>query len=191
MYANHVCKNMNILISLNLLYFTSFTDGRANTSWMFSQVPAALELEKFVEDVKNGVYPILNWEEGTSARESARPRAVSPDQCDKSEKSETPEPYEVEQRSIVDIECKIEKTADDGPINLTLTLKLEDKMNRQLVTELSDGDTAMAMTEELVKYGLINERDREKLSSIIEEEQKSFQVRLTQPVDTAQEQTTQ
>lgn len=158
-----------------------FSDQRGNTNWTFSQVPAALELEKFVEDVKNGVYPILNWEEGTSARESTRPRAVSPDQCDKSEKSETPEPYEMEQRSVITMECQIEQTANDGPINMTLTLKLEDKMNRQLITEVSLDDTAAAMTEELVKFGLINEKDKEKLSAIIEEEQRSFQTRLAQP----------
>lgn len=173
-----------------LSFISILTDGRANTNWTFSQVPAALELEKFVEDVKNGVYPILNWEEGTSARESTRPRAVSPDQCDKSEKSETPEPYEVEQRSIITMECQMEKMPNDGPVNMTLTLKLEDKMNRQLVTEVMVDDTAAAMTEELVKYGLINERDKEKLSAIIEEEQKSFQNRLAQPSELS-EQTTQ
>lgn len=154
-------------------------DGRDNVNWVFSQVPAALELEKFVEDVKNGVYPILSWQANRSDGEPARPRAVSPDQIDKSEKSETPEPYEMEQRSVINMECLIEGAgSDSATLSMTLTLKLEDKMNRQLTTELCDSDTASSMVDELVKYGLINEKDREKLTMLIEEERRSFQSRL-------------
>ena len=47
-------------------------DGRDNVNWVFSQVPAALELEKFVEDVKNGVYPILSWQANRSDGEPAK-----------------------------------------------------------------------------------------------------------------------
>lgn len=147
---------------------------------MFSQVPAALELEKFVEDVKNGVYPILSRDKSRSKtnREPIRPRAVSPDQVDSQEKSESPEPNEIEQRTIVSMECQIEKNVD-SVVNLTLTLKLEDKMNRQLMTELTDDDVPTAMVDELVKYGLINEQDKEKLSTLIEEEQQAYAIRLT------------
>lgn len=137
--------------------------------------------------MKNGVYPILSREKSRSksSREPTRPRAVSPDQTANLEKSESPETNEVEQRTIISMECQIDK-GTDGAACMTLTLKLEDKMNRQLNTELADGDTAVAMAEELVKYGLVNETDKEKLSTLIEEEQKSYDVKLAaETIDTS------
>lgn len=130
--------------------------------------------------MKNGVYPILSREESRSKtnKEPTRPRAVSPDQIDNSEKSETPEPNEVERRSCVEMSCQIGNNAD-GVATMSLTLKLEDKMVRQLTTEMSEEDTAVAMADELVKYGLMNEQDREKLSTLIEEEQRAHLARLT------------
>lgn len=147
-------------------------------NWLFSQVPAALELEKFVEDVKNGVYPILSREESRSKtnKEPTRPRAVSPDQIDCSEKSETPEPDEVEPRMCTEMTCKMEINAE-SVITMTLNLKLVNT-NRQMVTDVMDDDSATAMTEELVKYGLVNEADKEKLTAIIEEEQRAYSARL-------------
>jgi len=107
------------------------------------------------------------------SREPTRPRAVSPDQVDNSEKSELPELNEVEQRSIISMECQFEKNAE-GAITMTLTLKFDDKMNRQLTTELLDEDTAVAIADELEKYALINGQDKEKLSLLIEEEQRTY-----------------
>lgn len=161
-------------------YCFMLLDGRDPVNWLFSQVPAALELEKFVEDVKNGVYPILSRGETRSktSREPTRPRAVSPDQIDNQEKSDTPDPNEVEQRCVINMECQIEKGAD-GTTNMTLTLKLEDKMNRQLTTELVEDDAATVMTDELVKFGLINSQDRDKLSVLIEEEQRAYAAKVT------------
>ena len=146
--------------------------------WLFSQVPAALELEKFVEDVKNGVYPILSRDESRSktSKEPTRPRAVSPDQIDCSEKSETPEPDEVEKRLCTEMTCKIETNAE-SVVTMTLNLKLENT-NRQMVTDVMDDDSASAMTEELVKFGLVNESDRDKLTAIIEDEQRAYSARL-------------
>lgn len=179
-FAELDCEKDGLAILNKLIDLYIFIlDGQGNVNWVFSQVPAALELEKFVEDVKNGVYPILSRQGDISNREPARPRAVSPDQIDKSEKSETPEPYEVEQRSIINMECQIESAGNDSSaLSITLTLKLEDKMNRQLTTELSDDETASAMVDELIKFGLINEKDKEKLMTLIEDEQRSFKARL-------------
>ena len=132
-----------------------------------------------MEDVKNGVYPILSRYESRSktSREPTRPRAVSPDQVDNSEKSESPEPNAVEQRTIINMDCQIEKT-ENGALNMTLTLKF-DKMNRQLATELTDDDNATDMVDELIKYGLINGQDKDKLCTLIEEEQRTYAAKVT------------
>jgi len=148
-------------------------------SWMFSQVPAALELEKFVEDVKNGVYPILSRVTKSNPQPS-RPRAVSPDQEAASEKSETQEHSDTEPRSIVSMECLIERGADAQTPQMTLTLKLEDKMNRQLTIDLSQADSATTLTEELVKYALINVKDKDRVAAIIQEEQVKFEIKESQ-----------
>lgn len=154
-------------------------DGREAINWLFSQVPAALELEKFVEDVKNGVYPILSRDESRSKtnREPTHPRAKSPDQVVNSEKSETPEPNEVEQRTCLEMKCLIEANPEGAP-TMTLTLKLEDKMTRHLSTELNEADISSAMSEELVKYGLINDLDKDKLSQVIEEGREAYSAKL-------------
>lgn len=127
------------------------------------------------------MYPILSLDKNRSKtnREPTRPRAVSPDQVDNLEKSlKSPEPNEVEQRTIVSMECQIEKNAE-SVVNMTLTIKLEDKMNRQLTTELNEDDIPTAMVDELIKYGLINGLDKDKLCTLIEEEQRAYAIRLT------------
>ena len=45
----------------------------------------------------------------------------------------------------------------DDEKHLTLTLRFDDKMNRQLSCKVSQNETSMDLACELVKYGLINE----------------------------------
>ena len=40
---------------------------------------------------------------------------------------------------------------------MTISLRLEDKMNRQLSCVVDDGEGAGALTDELVRYGFISE----------------------------------
>ena len=40
---------------------------------------------------------------------------------------------------------------------VTILLRMDDKMNRQLSCELTDDDTSSVLAEELVHYGFINE----------------------------------
>ena len=42
-------------------------------------------------------------------------------------------------------------------MQVTILLRMDDKMNRQLSCELIHGDTSFALAEELVHYGFINE----------------------------------
>lgn len=75
-------------------------------------VPVQEKLEKFVEDVKNAIYPLTAY----SGRlpPPPRPRAISPETAE-SVKSVTPEPFDIENRRVVNMMCNIkpkEKSCD-------------------------------------------------------------------------------
>uniref|UniRef100_A0A667XM62 Nuclear receptor-binding protein n=1 Tax=Myripristis murdjan TaxID=586833 RepID=A0A667XM62_9TELE len=80
-----------------------------------SQFPA-LELDKFLEDVRNGIYPLTAF--GMPCPQQPQQEAVKSPIVPPSVKTPTPEPAELETRK------------------LTLLLKLEDKLNRHLSCDL-------------------------------------------------------
>uniref|UniRef100_A0A8D0H9Z7 Uncharacterized protein n=1 Tax=Sphenodon punctatus TaxID=8508 RepID=A0A8D0H9Z7_SPHPU len=57
-----------------------------------------LELDKFLEDVRNGIYPLMNF---ATVRPHTLPRALSqpPEDLQKA-KTPTPEPFDVETRKV-------------------------------------------------------------------------------------------
>lgn len=135
-----------------------------NIEWKCSYVPA-LELEKFLEDVKNGIYPLTAFT--MMQPPPPRPRAITPELAE-SVKSETPEPFDMETRLVKSMNCYIRPPAEEGKSGmLMLVLRMDDKMNRQLQTEMTDDVTAPKLSEELVHYGFINEMDREKIEKLI------------------------
>uniref|UniRef100_A0A665WFL2 Nuclear receptor-binding protein n=1 Tax=Echeneis naucrates TaxID=173247 RepID=A0A665WFL2_ECHNA len=82
---------------------------------LLSQFPA-LELDKFLEDVRNGIYPLTAF--GIPCPQQPQQEAVKSPIVPPSVKTPTPEPAELETRK------------------LTLLLKLEDKLNRHLSCDL-------------------------------------------------------
>ncbi|PVD22851.1 hypothetical protein C0Q70_16109 [Pomacea canaliculata] len=130
-----------------------------------SNVPA-FELEKFLEDVKNGIYPLTAF--AMMQPPPSRPRAITPELAE-SVKSETPEPCDVETRMVTTIQCGFRPPADDGKSMLYILLRMDDKMNRFLQTEWTDDLTAALMAEELVHLGFINELDRDKVTLHLQE----------------------
>lgn len=135
-------------------------------------VPVSEKLEKFIEDVKNGIYPLTAF--GAKQPPPARSRAISPEMA-VSEKSVTPEPMDVEARKIVTMIClkkrvDVKTTKEENEeTTLTIVLRMDDKMNRELTTTLSTTDTPAALAHDLVHYGFINESDQVKVSTAIEE----------------------
>jgi len=127
----------------------------------------SLELEKFLEDVKNGVYPLTAFEPKDKAPDN-RPRAISPELAE-SVKSETPEPADVETRMVLSTQCQCRQSAENPDnIAITILLKMDDKMNRQLTCEIAKKEEdAKMLAEELVHYGFINKADQTILSSAI------------------------
>ncbi|XP_072379312.1 nuclear receptor-binding protein homolog isoform X2 [Diabrotica undecimpunctata] len=112
------------------------------------------KLEKFVEDVKNGIYPLTAF--GAKQPPPSRSRAISPEMTE-SVKSVTPEPTDVETRKIVNMMCDVKSKEESCDLLLTIVLRMDDKMNRQLTSYISPGDNPKVLAQELVHYGFINE----------------------------------
>lgn len=65
---------------------------------------------------------------------------------------------------------------------MTILLRMDDKMNRQLTCLVSEIDTSLLLAQELVHFGFINEADREKISNLIEDTlQSCFSSQLLSP----------
>ncbi|KAL7406276.1 hypothetical protein ABVT39_016889 [Epinephelus coioides] len=113
-----------------------------------SQFPA-LELDKFLEDVRNGIYPLTAF--GLPCAQQPPQETVKTPIVIPLVKSPTPEPAELETRQ------------------LTLLLKLEDKLNRHLSCDMLPHENVQELAEELVQLGLISEVDQNKIADLLEE----------------------
>lgn len=111
-------------------------------------------IKRFVFVSRNGIYPLTAF--ALPRPPPSRPRAITPELAE-SVKSETPEPMDVETRMVTNMACQMRKTDENCNLNLTLLLRMDDKMNRQLQCEISQDDNASTLAEELVHYGFINE----------------------------------
>uniref|UniRef100_A0A182QD76 Nuclear receptor-binding protein homolog n=1 Tax=Anopheles farauti TaxID=69004 RepID=A0A182QD76_9DIPT len=79
---------------------------RANDVFKYhlGDVIATEKLEKFVEDVKYGIYPLTAF--SAQKPPASRPRAISPETAE-SVKSATPEPLDIETRRVVNMICSV------------------------------------------------------------------------------------
>ncbi|ELU04627.1 hypothetical protein CAPTEDRAFT_222925 [Capitella teleta] len=131
-----------------------------------------LELEKFLEDVKNGVFP-LTYFAPLVYPPLSRTRAASPELAE-SVKSISPEPSDTEKRHVLQMQCTLRK-GDSGPVDvdetlkMTLLLRMDDKMNRQLTCEVSANDSGFNLADELVRYGFISSVDRNSIGMLIDD----------------------
>ncbi|XP_034868003.1 nuclear receptor-binding protein 2 isoform X4 [Mirounga leonina] len=132
---------------------------------MYSEV-SCLELDKFLEDVRNGIYPLMNF---AAARPLGLPRVLAPppEEAQKA-KTPTPEPFDSETRKVIQMQCNLERSEDKARWHLTLLLVLEDRLHRQLTYDLLPTDSAQDLATELVHYGFVHEDDRTKLAAFLE-----------------------
>ncbi|EDW66977.1 nuclear receptor-binding protein homolog [Drosophila virilis] len=141
--------------------------GGNERQFRLSDVPGADKLEKFVEDVKYGVYPLITY--SGKKPPHFRSRAASPERAD-SVKSATPEPVDTESRRIVNMMCSVKKLKEDSnDILMTILLRMDDKMNRQLTCQVNEDDTAADLTSELVRLGFVHLDDQDKIQALLEE----------------------
>lgn len=141
--------------------------GSNERQFRLSDVPGADKLEKFVEDVKYGVYPLITY--SGKKPPHFRSRAASPERAD-SVKSATPEPVDTESRRIVNMMCSVKKLKEDSnDILMTILLRMDDKMNRQLTCQVNEEDTAADLTSELVRLGFVHLDDQDKIEVLLGE----------------------
>uniref|UniRef100_A0A1B6CMT4 Protein kinase domain-containing protein n=1 Tax=Clastoptera arizonana TaxID=38151 RepID=A0A1B6CMT4_9HEMI len=130
-----------------------------------SDVPVTEKLEKFVEDVKYGIYPLTAYR--AKQPPPPRPRAISPEVAE-SVKSVTPEPVDVEARRVITMMCNI-KPKEQNCDSMMILLRMDDKMNRQLTCQISSLDNSVTLAQELVYFGFINEADKDTIAKGIDE----------------------
>ncbi|XP_041977083.1 nuclear receptor-binding protein isoform X2 [Aricia agestis] len=121
----------------------------------------AEKLDKFVEDVRYGIYPLTAYGGGR--------RAASPER----QASPPSPPRERECRRVVHVMCSVKPaapaTAAERELLLTVLLRMDDKMNRQLVCAVSPRDAAADLAADLVQLGFIHEGDQDKVCRLMEE----------------------
>ncbi|CAG9537714.1 unnamed protein product [Cercopithifilaria johnstoni] len=135
----------------------------------YNQVPSfQVDLEKFLEDVSNGIYPLvaftpLSHHQRMTTSPSSSATVGEQQHEDRGSDGDKPEPtpsppadspveYK-ESRSI--IKCTVTL---NGSL-LTLIVQLDDMMNRQLTARITENDSASILAAELVQHGLIAESD--------------------------------
>lgn len=136
------------------------SDGKV-IEYKLSDFPVSEKLEKFMEDVKYGIYPLTAF--ALSQPPPPKTRAVTPIENTNgpggSNKSETPEPFEPEDRWGIEFKCYIGPPVPAAPNQLTLLTKLCDGMNRQMQAGLDLSDTPEDIASELLDHAIINWRD--------------------------------
>lgn len=140
--------------------------GQSPHQIRLSDIPVTEKLEKFVEDVKYGIHPLTAYM--AKLPPPVRPRAISPE-ITESVKSVTPEPVDVESRRVVNMMCNVKPRDESCELLMTILLRMDDKMNRQLTCPVSRTDSPMLLAQELVHFGFINEDDRDRIGNLIEE----------------------
>uniref|UniRef100_A0A8B9VBA6 Nuclear receptor binding protein 1 n=1 Tax=Anas zonorhyncha TaxID=75864 RepID=A0A8B9VBA6_9AVES len=114
---------------------------REGVKMIFSQSPA-LELDKFLEDVRNGIYPLTAF--GMPRPQQPQQVVVKSPIAPPSVKTPTPEPAEVETRKVVLMQCNIE-SVEEG---------VKHHVRSHLLTDHAE------LAAELVQLGFISEVSR-------------------------------
>lgn len=153
-----------------VLAVLKYRDG-SKKNWKRGKAPA-LELEKYLEEVRNGLFPLTGMQQRKESRPRQRP--TTPEGVE-SVLSENDDQYEEETRRASINKCQIKlKTQDCGDgkqqDQLELLLKLDDKMNRHLMCDLRPGDRGSDMADDLIRCGLINKADRDMIAIAMQEQ---------------------
>ena len=120
------------------------------------------DLDKFLEDVKNGGCPLTAVICTLRQPLISKARTLSPEMMnEEGRRMTTPDnPYDEETRRIVHVNCTMQNMILDPQhvkYVMKIIVKLDDKINRQLTCELINEEfDPAAVSQELVYYGFIN-----------------------------------
>lgn len=124
-------------------------DGQVASTLKVSDAPRR-EVEKFLEEVRNGAYPLTALRPTYRAPVVSR-HGTSPDV------TESPEAFDEETRRIMSIEFDLESCPENVSFSFpTFTLKMDDHMNRQIRCDHHPGLSPVELVEELIHFGLIH-----------------------------------
>lgn len=152
-------RNFNNLNDATVLAEIVHPDGRPGVVRRICDIPQR-EVEKFFEEVRNGAYPLTAIFPATRQPIISRQTTISPEPSGSGneQKNSVPEnPYNEENRKIVNMMCNIKAPQENENLMMTLLLRLDDKMNRQLSCEITDIESPICLANELVYYGFINQ----------------------------------
>jgi len=143
-------------------------DKTEDSSFRLADFPVHEKLEKFMEDVKYGIYPLTAF--ALAQPQPSKTRAPSPE-THKSDKSCSPEPQDVENRRIQNMQCSLTSPVQSDKSNelsLRILLRMEDNMNRQLCCNIQkEKDSAVGLAAELVQHGFIHEDDSQAIVEML------------------------
>ncbi|TKS87575.1 Nuclear receptor-binding protein 2 [Collichthys lucidus] len=121
-------------------------EDRQGVQLKYSHV-SPLELDKFLEDVKNGIYPLMNF---ASTRPHPVPRALSLSQEQvETVKTPTPEPQETETRKVVQMHCNLESNEEGTKTHIEERERAEPVTERALGADPA-GDKKGTNTERML-----------------------------------------
>jgi len=125
--------------------------------------PVHEKLEKFMEDVKYGIYPLTAFAMAVPPPSKAEPSTPELHRSD-SEKANEPEPQDEESRRVNTMQCDIQRLGEgdkglSGQLQLRILLRMEDNMNRQLSCSISQDEDPEKLANELVQHGFIHRFD--------------------------------
>ncbi|KHJ40636.1 thioredoxin and glutathione reductase [Trichuris suis] len=141
---------------------------------------AVVDLDKMIEDVRNGIYPLTIFRRRLSRQISVvrGPGTASPvdatevtDQTNGGsstgdlESSENQ--YPPETRRVVEMSADVKPSDSKSAKMLTLMFRFQDNLHRELVGEFADSETAHGLVEELVRLGFVSDNDREMVADTI------------------------
>lgn len=120
--------------------------GTVLSTLKYSDVPRR-EIEKFLEEVRNGAYPL------TALVPTYRPPVISRHR-DSPELPDSPETFDEENRRIISVGCDYKNNSVCSG-QLSLNFRMEDQMNRHVCCDLQPDVDPSTLIEELLHFGLI------------------------------------